>query len=171
MAFYRGRYANHVGAVGAALCGATFWLIIIYPSLIYSSGNIENFFKDYLDFHTVAFHNLVMLAFLLIVFLELHSPSKKGEPKIIILFLTVFCAAAAIVSQLLQTNYAGFYSCNVPIIEQFRLSLQPVLGYVPTQLIYIVGLTLVHYGFVLGFYGIYRSIHKLMTLPKKSAVF
>ncbi len=169
MAFYRGKYANRVGAIGAALCGATFWLIIIYPSLIYSSGNIENFFKDYLDFHTVAFHNLVMLAFLLIVFLELHSPSKIGEPKTIVLFLTVFCAVAAIASQLLQTNYAGFYSCNVPVIEQLRLSLQPVLGYAPTQLLYVVGLTLVHYGFVLGFYWVYRGIRKLMAHLKIAA--
>lgn len=169
MAFYRGKYAKQVSTIGAALCGATFWLTAIYPSLIYSSGNIENFFKDYLDFHTVAFHNLVMLAFLLIVFLELHAPSKKGETKTIVLFLTVFCAAAAIVSQLLHTNYAGFYSCNVPIIEQIRLSLQPVLGYAPTQLIYVVGLTLVHYGFVLGFYGVYKCIHKLMARLKIAA--
>ena len=168
MAFYRGKYANRVAAIGAALCGATFWLIIIYPSLIYSAGNIENFFGDYLDFHTVAFHNLVMLAFLLILFLELHSPEAKGEPKIIVIFLTCFCTIAAIVSQLLKTNYAGFYSCNVPPIEDIRLSLQPVLGYALTQIIYVVGLMLVHYSFVLGFYWLYRLLRRLLVRPDKA---
>ena len=162
MAFYKGKYLKQVCSITTALCGATFWLILIYPNLIYSGGNVERFFIDYLDFHTVAFHNLVMLAYLLILFLDLHSPAKKGETKAIVLFLTVFCAIAAIVSQLLQTNYAGFYSCNVPFVEQIRLSLQPILGYAPTQLIYIAGLTLVHYGFVLAFYQIYKGLHKLL---------
>ena len=167
MAFYRGKHANRVAAIGAALCGATFWLIMLYPSLIYSAGNIENFFGDYLDFHTVAFHNLVMLAFLLILFLELHTPEAKSEPKRIVIFLTCFCTVAAIVSQLLETNYAGFYSCNVQPIEDIRLSLQPVLGYALTQIIYVVGLMLVHYGFVLGFYWLYRLMRRLLVKPNK----
>ncbi len=170
MSFYRGKYANQVRAIGTAVCGATFWLTAIYPCLIYSAGNIENFFVDYLDFHTVAFHNLAMLAFLMIVFLDLHTPMPKGENKIILLFLTVFCVIAAVVSQLLQTNYAGFYQCNVPIIEEIRLSLQGVLGYAPTQIIYVVGLMLVHYGFVIGFYCLYKGIRKLMKAPAENAV-
>lgn len=166
MAFYKGKYADRVRSVGTAVCGAIFWLTAIYPNLIYSSGNIEGFFTDFLDFHTVAFHTLAMLAFLLIVALELHTPAHKGEPKIIVLFLTAFCAIAAIASQLLQTNYAGFYHCNVPAIEDIRLSLQPALGYWPTQLIYVVALTAVHYGFVLGFYCLYKLMHKLLSRQK-----
>ena len=113
MAFYKGKYATGIRAIATAVCGATFWLTAIYPDLIYSAGNIRNFFVNYLDFHTVAFHNLVMLAFLLILALDLHTPAKKGETKGILIFLTAFCVIAAVVSQLLQTNYAGFYHCNV----------------------------------------------------------
>ena len=39
----------------------------------------------------------------------------------------------------------------------------------PTQLLYVVGLTLVHYGFVLGFYWVYRGIRKLMAHLKIAA--
>lgn len=170
MAFYKGKYVKQVRAIGTATCGAIFWLTAIYPCLIYSAGNIENFFVNYLDFHTVAFHNLAMLAFMLIVALDLHAPVRKGEHKLIIWFLTVFCILAAIMSQLLETNYAGFYHCNVPPVENLRLMLQPIIGYWTAQLIYIVGLTAVHYGFVIGFYCLYKGIRKLLNPQKTPAV-
>ena len=111
-----------------------------------------------------------MLAFLLIVALDLHTPAPKGEHKNIVLFLTVFCVLAAAVSQLLETNYAGFYHCNVPPIEDIRLMLQPIIGYWPTQLIYIAGLTAVHYGFVIGFYCIYKAIRRLLMKKTPATV-
>ena len=169
MAFYKGKYAQQVRAIGTAICGAIFWLTAIYPCLIYSAGNIEGFFTSYLDAHTVLFHNLAMLAFMLIVALDLHTPASKGEHKNIVLFLTAFCVIAAVMSQLLETNYAGFYHCNVPPVENIRLMLQPIIGYWPTQLIYIAGLTAVHYGFVIGFYCIYKVLRKLLNRQKTPA--
>lgn len=163
MAFYKGKYASGIRAIATAVCGATFWLTAIYPDLIYGAGNIQNFFNDYLDFHTVAFHNLAMLAFLMILFLDLHTPAKKGEHKRIVIFLTTFCVVAAVVSQLLETNYAGFYHCNVAPIEDLRVYLQGVIGYWGAQLIYVGGLTAVHYGFVIGFYCIYKLLRRLLT--------
>lgn len=170
MAFYNGKYAKQVRAVGTATCGAVFWLTAIYPCLIYGAGNIEAFFTSYLDAHTVLFHNLAMLAFMLIVALDLHAPAPKGEHKLIILFLTIFCVVAAVVSQLLETNYAGFYQCNVGPIEDIRLMLQPMIGYWPAQLIYVGGLTAVHYGFVIGFYCLYKAIRRLLTRKTPAAV-
>lgn len=163
MTFYKGKYASGIRAIATAVCGATFWLTAIYPDLIYGAGNIQNFFNDYLDFHTVAFHNLAMLAFLMILFLDLHTPAKKGEHKRIVIFLTTFCVVAAVVSQLLETNYAGFYHCNVAPIEDLRVYLQGVIGYWGAQLIYVGGLTAVHYGFVIGFYCIYKLLRSLLT--------
>ena len=170
MAFYKGKYAQGIRSVATAVCCAVFWLTAIYPCLIYSAGNIENYFNDYLDFHTVTFHNLAMFAFLMILFLDLHTPSPKGEHKRIVLFLTTFCVVAAVVSQLLETNYAGFYQCNVGPIEEVRLMLQPVIGYWPAQLIYVGGLTAVHYGFVIGFYCIYKLLRRLLTKKIPAAV-
>jgi len=163
MSFYRGKYASLVSGVTAGLCAACSGLTLIYPCLIYSGDNVKNFFVDYLDFHTVAFHNLVIFAFLLIIFLQLHEPQKKGEMKAIALFLMCFCTVAAIFSQVLQTNYAGFYSCNVPPLEAVRISLQPILGYGVTQLIYVLALMAVHVLFVGGFYWVYRGLRKLLV--------
>lgn len=170
MAFYNGKYAQGIRSVATAVCCAIFWLTAIYPCLIYGAGSIDNFFNDYLDFHTVAFHNLAMLTFLMILFLDLHTPSPKGEHKRIVIFLTTFCVVAAVVSQLLETNYAGFYHCNVGPIEDIRLMLQPTLGYAPTQIIYVAGLTAVHYGFVIGFYCIYKLLRRLLTKKTPATV-
>ena len=170
MSFYRGKYENLVGGISSGLCAATAGLTLIYPSLIYGAWDIQNYFTDFLGFHTVTFHNLVILALFLIVFLQLHTPEEKGEPKAICVFLAVFCSIAAIVSQLLNTNYAGFYQCNVPFFEELRLSMQPILGYTVTQIIYVVALMGVHMLFVMAFYWIYRGLRKLLAFRQPAAV-
>ena len=170
MCFYRGKHENLVGGVSAGLCAATAGLTLIYPSLIYGSWDIDAYFTDYFSFHTVTFHNLVILACMLIISLQLHTPEKKGEPKASCLFLAVFCSIAAIVSQLLQTNYAGFFQCNVPFFENLRLSMQPILGYAVTQIIYVIALMAVHMLFVLAFYWIYRGLRKLLAFQNATPV-
>lgn len=170
MCFYRGKYENLVGGISSGLCAATAGLTLIYPSLIYGAWDVENFFTDFMGFHTVVFHNLVILAFFLIISLQLHTPEKKGEPKAICVFLAIFCSIAAIVSQLLQTNYAGFYQCNVPFFEELRLSMQPILGYAVTQMIYDVALMGMHMLFVLAFYWIYRALRKLLAFRSAAPV-
>ncbi|MBO5836502.1 MAG: hypothetical protein J6Q92_01250, partial [Oscillospiraceae bacterium] len=44
IAFYQGKYKNTVREVGSALTAALFLIMLIYPSLIYSGANIEEFF-------------------------------------------------------------------------------------------------------------------------------
>ena len=167
MAFYRGKHKNAVSSITAAICGSLFLLMLIYPNLIYSAGNIQAFFTDYFSFHTVAFHNLVMLAFLLIVALQLHTPQPKGEQKPIILFTLGFCAVSATMAQLLKTNYANYYSCNIPVFETLRLSLQSTLGYGITQLLYVLIVSALNVGFVLMSYWFCRLLLKLAS--KKQA--
>ena len=78
-----------------------------------------------------------------------------------------FCAN---INKSLFDSFAGFYHCNVPPIENIRLMLQPILGYAPTQIIYVAGLTAVHYGFVIGFYCIYKLLRRLLTKKTPAAV-
>lgn len=150
MAFYRGKYAQAISIITTALCASVFCLMLIYPNLIYSAGNIEYFFVDFLDFHTVAFHNLVMLAFVLILALDLQTPAQSGGNKAITIFMLGFCAVSSTMAQILKTNYANFYTCNIPVLEEVRISVRAILGTVVTQIIYILILTVLNIGFVLG---------------------
>ncbi len=161
MAFYKGKHRRTVTAVTTALCSALFSLMLIYPNIIYGEGSIRNFFTDYMSFHTVTFHNLVMLEFLLILFLNLHTPDIKKDAKYIILFTVCFCIAAASMSQIIKTNFANFYQCNVPVLESVRLSLQKSIGYALTQLIYVLINSILHIVFVFVFYCLYCLVSRL----------
>lgn len=161
MAFYNGKRSDQVRAIAAALCTAVFLLMLIYPNLIYSAGNIENFFKDYMDFHTVAFHNLVMLCFMLLLALDLHPTKSKGQGRAVTVFTVCYCAIAATAAQLLKTNYANFYSCNIPPLENLRLTVAKYLGTVPTQLLYVLIVSVLTLGFILGAYQLFRLLNRV----------
>ena len=165
MAFYRGKYRHSVRAVAAALCTAVFALMMIYPNLIYSADNIRNFFCGYLDFHTVAFHNLIMLLFMLLLALDLHSP-QKGQGKAIVGFTVCYCILASSMAHLLKTNYANFYHCNIPPLEELRLKVTEVLGVVPTQLLYVLIVSALTVGFILGVYQLYRLANRINSEKK-----
>jgi hypothetical protein len=169
MAFYHGKHCQGVRAVAAACCTAVFALMMIYPNLIYSAGNVENFFVSYLDFHTVAFHNLVMLLFMLLLALNLHS-TEKGKGKAIVLFTICYCIVASSMAHVLKTNFANFYHCNIPPLEAVRVSLQGVLGYGLTQLLYVLIVSALNILFVLGAYWFYRAVRRLCAGKKAACV-
>ena len=163
MAFYRGKYKEAVAHVCLAISASLFLIMLIYPALIYSAWNIENFFGEYLSFHTVAFHNLVMLAFVLMIALDIPAPGQKMALKPVFLFILGFCVVAASMSYILKTNYASFYTCNVPPLEELRISLQSTLGVVPTQVLYVIIVALVTELFVMLSYWLCRLVQKAIT--------
>ena len=161
MAFYRGKYVYTVRSIAVSICTAISLLTLVYPNLIYSGENVRKFFVSFLDFHTVAFHNLVIFAFLLILALDLHNPRGKGDTRALILFHAGFCVVSATMAMVLQTNFANFYECNIPVFESIRESLQPVLGYWPTQLIYIAILSALTIAFMLMSGQLFRLLRRL----------
>lgn len=169
MAFYRGKHDQLVRGVTAALCGSLFLLMLIYPNLIYPGSAVDEFFTEFLSFHTVAFHNIVMMEFLLIVGLELHTPQSKSEWWKIVLVIVGFCVVSATMAQILQTNYANYYRCNIPPLEEVRLSLQGVLGVVVTQLLYILIVSALNVLFVQLSYWLYRLVRRIL-IRKSAAV-
>lgn len=166
MAFYRGKYFRQVCAITSAICASLFLLMLIYPNLIYSADNIREYFRDYMSFHTVTFHNLVMLAFLLIPALELHTPTPRSDRKAAMVFTSGFCVVSASMAQLLKTNYANYYSCNIPVLETVRLSVQNTLGYGFAQLLYVLIVSALNILFVLMSYQFCKL---LLRLAKKKS--
>ncbi len=169
MAFYNGKYKNLVAAISASISAAVFLLLMIYPCLIYSAGNINAFFTNYFSFHTVAYHNLVIFQFFLMLVLGLYTPEqKKAEIKAVNLFILCFCIVSSVMAQVLKTNFANYYSCNIPPLEAVRIQLQGVLGVVPTQILYILIVSALNLAFVYGAYWFYRlARHLLCSLTQK----
>jgi hypothetical protein len=161
MAFYKGKHMQKVRAVTAALCASVFLMMLIYPSLIYSAWDITHFTSDYMAFHTVLFHNIVMFAFVLIVALGIHTPEQKGEQKAALLFIVCFCVISATMAQLLKTNYNNFYTCNIPVFEALRLAVQQALGAGAAQAFYICSVTVMDILFMWGAYWFYRLMRRI----------
>jgi len=126
--------------------------MVVYPNLICPGGCVTGYLKDYMNFHTVTFHNLVVLAFCLILGLELNPPAAKKEALWVVVSVLGFCLVAAVMAQLLKTNYANFYSCNVPVLETVRSAMQKGIGYALSQIAYVAIVAAVH---ILGSYGAY----------------
>lgn len=162
MAFYNGRHKRSVRCITASITASLFILMLIYPCLIYSEGNIQNFFADFFSFHTVAFHNLVMFAFVLILMLDLHIPGGKGETKAVMWFVAGFCVVSASMAHILKTNYANYYTCNIPVFETIRLAVQNSLGYVAAQLVYVLIVSALNFAFVYGALWAYRGLQRLL---------
>ena len=162
MAAYRGHHLQKIYGLTAALCVSVMLLTLIYPVLIYSDGDIRSFFTDYMSFHTVIFHNLVIFAAILIIALRVHSPSR-GERKVLLWFTVGFCVVSATMAQLLKTNFNNFYTCNIPPLEALRVSVQGYLGYGVTQAIYIAIIIVLDILFVQGAYWFYRGLRRLFA--------
>ena len=73
-------------------------------------------------------------------------------------------------AQILQTNYANFYTCNIAPLEAVRVSLQGVLGYAVTQVLYVLILSALNLGFVLLAAGLYKLIRKLLPVKQPTTV-
>lgn len=163
MAFYTGKHRLKVSAITSALCSAVVLLMLIYPNLIYSAHDITNFFEDYMCMHTVTFHNIIIFEFILIVALGLHAPEKKRDVRAIIIFIICFCMVAGSMAQILKTNFANYYSCNIPPLENLRIAVRDAVGIVPAQILYVLIVSLLHVAFVYLSYWLYRLLRRIFS--------
>ena len=168
MSFFSGKHKDRVRAVTTTVCGALFMLMAIYPSVIYSGEAIAGTFNNFWDFHTTVFHTVATFTFVLIVCLDLHTPNFKKDMVSVLVFIAVYCVIAGSMAQILQTNFNNFYHCNVPPLEDLRVSLQSTLGYPLTQTLYVVIVSIVNLIFVTLAYNLFRLLSYLTRkLSKK----
>ena len=170
MAFYRGKHEKTISCVTTAALAAVFILTAAYPDLIYSAQAVKEFTTNFFSFHTVAFHNVAMLLFVLVVALDLHEPEPKGETKKVLLFILGFCVISATMAHLLQTNFNNFYTCNIAPLEAVRLSVEASLGSTVAAIFYVLIVTALDLSFVTGAYWFYRLARKLLAKTNKVSV-
>ena len=156
-AFYKGKYKDQMRTFAIVCCAVTTLLMFVGPTLIYQEGSIPVFFKQFLRFHTIVFHNLVILAMMLIVSLKLYSFDTKRDMKVILISYPIYCAVAATMSNLLKTNFNNFYYCEIAGLEQIRLSLVNSMG-VGGQLLYIIGVSVMVILFAILAYWVLRLV-------------
>ena len=170
MAFYRGKHEKTISCITTAVLSAVFILTAIYPDLIYSAQAVKEFTTNYFSFHTVAFHNIAMMMFLLVPALDLHEPDAKKEPRKVFLFILCYCVIAATMAHLLKTNFNNFYVCNIAPLEAVRLSVETSVGSAAAAILYVMIVTALDLSFVTGAYWFYRLIRKLLIKRENVSV-
>ena len=168
-AFYHGK-RSHITNAAAFSCLASLSLdMILMPAVIYSDGNIKNFFNSYGDFHTVAFHNLVVFYFMLTIALRLYALRPARDLKIVSIFLAIYVTIAATLSYTLKVNYHNLYHCNIGFIEDIRTAVVARIGVIGI-LIYIATLFVLTILFAYAAYFLTRLITtEINKIGKKRA--
>ena len=162
-AFYNGKHRGKVMSVAATVGASLLLFMLVYPNLIYGAWNIENFFNfdDFLSFHTVAFHNLALWSVMLVVGLRLYDPPARGEGVANLIFVLCFCVASGIAAQLLKTNYANMYRCNIPPLESLRVAVEGAVGYPVAQTLYVLCVSLGTVGFFMMCFALFCLLRRV----------
>jgi len=127
-AFYRGKHRHIVDAATFGCLASLTMLMLLMPAVIYSEESIKGFFMSFGDFHTVIFHHLVILYFMLTVTLKLYELRTVHDLAVISVFLTVYVSIATILSYSLKVNFHNLYRCNIAFIEEMRLAVIARIG-------------------------------------------
>lgn len=144
---------------GLALFGVT----LVMPDVIYSEGAIQNMFADFDDFHTVVFHNLVLLGTLLFLSLELYKISIKRDFVVLIIFYLTYCVIVPPISILSGENFNQFTYNTVGFVENIRLFFINSCGYSFGQSLYVLCALCTTVGFSVLMYSVFLLIDKLLN--------
>lgn len=165
-AFYNKKGSDVINLFTCTICVSIALFMLIYPNIIYSKENIANFFNNYFDFHTVFFHNLILFEFILIIGLNLYSAKGKKYLKHVVIASIIYSSIAALMAQILKTNFSNFYSCNIEVVNNLVLSVKESIGNILGQALYVLILLILHVGFFIASYYVYTKVEKLQNIGK-----
>ena len=164
--FYRGKGKKVIDTITFACCSSMTFFMLVMPSIIYSDASIATMSEQFISFHTVVFHNLVCLYFILAVAMRMFEFNKKKDIKIILIFMCSFQTVCAILANSMKVNYHNLLRCNLAPVETIRQSLVDSLGF-GGQLVYIVVLSAVTVAFICMTYYLTILILKGIDKLKK----
>ena len=155
--FFKGKGKKTIDTITFACCSSMTFFMLVMPSIIYSDGAIAKMSSEFISFHTVVFHNLVCLYFILAVAMRMFELNPKSDIKVILIFMCSFQTICAILANSMKVNYHNLLRCNLAPVETIRQSLVDSLGF-GGQLIYIVILSAVTIAFICMTYYLTRLI-------------
>lgn len=167
-AFYKGKYRQHILSFTSFICATLFVFMLVYPNSVYSEESIDLMFIDFLCFHKVAFHNVAIFAFLLILALGLYEPRAKFDYKNAAIALPCYYIIGGVMAQILKTNFNNFYYCTADAVDNVRLLIIESIGYPLGQTVYVIGASAVNLAFAFLSYPVCRFLHYLINERKST---
>lgn len=149
---YTGKHKDSVRLLTVVSGITLFVVMMVFPDVIYSDSAIENAFNDFGDFHTVAFHNLVLLGTAFMIVLRPFKFEFKKGLICCVIFYTIYCFIAAPMSAYLNENFNQFSTSYVDAIEDLRLQMISSMGsgwgqfcYVMCNMVTTIGFSVLMY--------------------------
>ncbi len=168
--FYKGKYKKVTDAISLSCLASLFLFMLVMPAVVFGAGNIVGYSKNFSNFHTVTFHLLVCLYFLLSLTLTPYEFNVKKDIKFTAIFLAIYVIIATIMSFSLKVNFHNLYKCNLGMVEDVRLALMAKIG-IFGHILYVIVMFFLTILFAFAAYfatkGILKLINKLTS--KKSA--
>lgn len=164
-AFYNGKFKESIRSFTTICCAMLFVFMCVYPNMIFSAGNVRDYFSYFIDFHTVTFHLLVCFAFMLILALKLYSIDTKRDMKIIFIGYSIYCLIAGVMAQVLKTNFNGFYRCNIDAIRNIQENLISSIGWIG-QFLFVLAMSVATIAFGFICYWTFRGALALFNIIK-----
>lgn len=160
--FYKGKYKNITDAISLSCLASLFLFMLVMPDVVFSAGNITGFLDDFSSFHTIVFHLLVCLYFILTLALKLYRFDEKKDLKVTAIFLAIYVIIATIMSFTLKVNFHNLYKCNLGMVEDIRLALMEVIG-IFGHILYVVVLFILTILFAFAAYFATKGVLKLIS--------
>ena len=123
MAFYNGKYKYTVREISTTASAMLFLFMCIYPSSVYGDTAILSFFTNFSCFHSVFYHNLVLLNLAIVLACRLNEFDTNQDIQSNIMIFGLYSIIAGYFAQVLRTNFNNFYYNFVPLFENIRLGL------------------------------------------------
>ena len=165
--FYKGKYKKITDNMSLSCLASLFLFMLVMPDVVFSAGNIRGCFETFSSFHTVVFHLLVSLYFVLTVSLKLYNFDVKKDLKVTAIFLAIYVIIATIMSFSLKVNFHNLYKCNLGMVEDIRLKVMEAIG-IFGHILYVVILFFLTILFAYAAYFATKGVLKLVSkLTKK----
>ena len=168
--FYKGKYKKVTDAISISCLASLFLFMLVMPDVVFGAGNIVGYSKNFSNFHTVTFHLLVCLYFLLSLTLTPHEFNVKNDVKFTAIFLAIYVVIATIMSFSLKVNFHNLYKCNLGMVEDVRLALMAKIG-IFGHILYVIVMFFLTILFAFAAYFATKGILKLINkLTRKKSV-
>ena len=135
-AFATPKDKKYINGITFATTSSLFLFFLIVPTILYPEDAITNVASSFFDFHTLAFHHLVVLYLFIAVALKQFNLNVKRDFPIIAIVLSSYVIVATILSYALKVNFQNLRQCNMEAIDNIRIAMNEVLGWFG-QAIYI----------------------------------
>ena len=128
-AFYKGKHKQTVDTLAFSCGAALFFFMLVMPAVVYSDGNIQNYFKTFDSFHTVTFHSYVCFCFFLMVAMRMYKMDIVRDLKVIAVTFGGFVLLGTAMSYAFNTNFQNLLHCNLAPAEEVRVALVESIGW------------------------------------------